>query len=249
MRPVKPRFATWRTLRLSLPTPNPSQKAFEELQRSLEVSTLQLQNALAAEQEKQKALEATQMQLSEMEQRHHELSEANLRLREENSQHQQKLTNQNQLQIERLVILRQRLEELRSKQAEVSERDRLIQEEIVSMSQLLDIVPESTHQPEPANGIHEDRHNVFEFRGKDSVDDTDHEEIVERTPFETPAAQLHALHNDSFDKTNGISAEPQHHHSASLPAAVSGRNTRDQRTFCDPGRQRRNAASGFFPPQ
>ena len=120
------------------------QKAFEELQRSLEVSTSQLQNALAAEQEKQKALEATQMQLSDMQQRHHELSEANLRLREENSQHQQKLTNQNQLQVERLVILRQRLEELRSKQAEVSERDRLIQEEIVSMSQLLDVAPEST---------------------------------------------------------------------------------------------------------
>ena len=123
------------------------QKAFEELQRSLEVSTSQLQNALAAEQEKQKALEATQMQLSDMQQRHHELSEANLRLREENYQHQQKLTNQNQLQVERLVILRQRLEELRSKQAEVSERDRLIQEEIISMSQLLDVAPESTHQP------------------------------------------------------------------------------------------------------
>ena len=132
-----------------------SQKAFEELQRSLEVSTLQLQNALAAEQEKQNALEATQMQLSDMEQRQHELSEANLRLREENSQHQQKLTNQNQLQIERLVILRQRLEDLRSKQAEVSERDSLIQEEIVSMSQLLDVVPESTHQPETANAIPE----------------------------------------------------------------------------------------------
>ena len=158
------------------------QKAFEELQRSLEVSTSQLQNALAAEQEKQKALEATQMQLSDMQQRHHELSEANLRLREENSQHQQKLTNQNQLQVERLVILRQRLEELRSKQAEVSERDRLIQEEIVSMSQLLDVAPESTHQPEPPNAIHEDRHNIFEFRGKDSAD-TDHADIVERTPF------------------------------------------------------------------
>ena len=117
------------------------QKAFDELQRSHEVSTSQLQNALAAEQEKQKALEAAQMQLSDMQQRHHELSEANLRLREENYQHQQKLTNQNQLQVERLVILRQRLEDLRSKQAEVSERDRLIQEEIISMSQLLERRP------------------------------------------------------------------------------------------------------------
>ena len=197
------------------------QKAFEELQRSLEVSTLQLQNALAAEQEKQKALEATQMQLSDMQQRHHELSEANLRLREENSQHQQKLTNQSQLQVERLVILRQRLEELRSKQAEVGERDRLIQEEIVSMSQLLDVAPESTRQPEPPNAIPEDRHNTLDFRGKDFAD-TDHADIVERTPFGAPASEVHVLHNDSFDKTNGISTEPEHHHSTSLIAAVNG---------------------------
>ena len=198
-------------------------KAFEELQRSLEVSTSQLQNALAAEQEKQKALEAAQMQLSDMQQRHHELSEANLRLREENYQHQQKLTNQNQLQVERLVILRQRLEELRSKQAEVSERDRRIQEEIISMSQLLDVAPEPTHQPEePSNEIREDRHNVFEFREKDSADEPDYADIVERTPLGALAAEQHTLHNDSFDKTNGISTEPQHHDSTSLPAAVNG---------------------------
>ena len=198
-----------------------SQRAFEELQRSLEVSTLQLQNALAAEQEKQKALEATQMQLSDMEQRHHELSEVNLRLREESSQHQQKLTNQNQLQVERLVILRQRLEELQSKQAEISERHQLVQEEIVSMSQLLDVVPEYAHQPEPLNMIHDDRHNVLEFRGKDFAG-TDHPDIVEQTPFETPAVQLHALHHDSFDQPNGISAQSQHHQSASLTAVAAG---------------------------
>jgi len=196
------------------------QKAFEELQRSLEVSTSQLQNALAAEQEKQKALEATQMQLSDMQLRHHELSEAHIQLREENSQHQQKLTNQNQLQVERLVILRQRLEELRSKQAEVSERDRLIQEEIVSMSQLLDLAPESTQRPEPPNAIPEDRYNVLEFRGKDFAD-TAHADIVERTPFGAPASEVHVLHNDSFDKTNGISTEPQHHHSANLTTAIA----------------------------
>ena len=162
------------------------QKAFDELQRSHEVSTSQLQNALAAEQEKQKALEAAQMQLSDMQQRHHELSEANLRLREENYQHQQKLTNQNQLQVERLVILRQRLEELRSKQAEVSERDRLIQEEIISMSQLLDVAPQSTHQPEPSNAIHEDQHNVFEFKGKDSADEPVYADIARtRSPWST----------------------------------------------------------------
>jgi hypothetical protein len=196
-----------------------SQRVFEELQRSLEVSTLQLQNALAAEQEKNKALEASQMRFMAMELRYQELGETNFQLREENAQHQQKLINQNQLQVERLVILRQRLEELRSKQAEVSEQDRLIQEEIVSMSQLLDVVPEYAHQPEPPHMIHDDRHNVLEFRGKDFAD-TDHADIVEQTPFETPAVQLHALHNDSFDKTNGISAEPPHHHSTSLTAAI-----------------------------
>jgi hypothetical protein len=159
------------------------------------------------------------MRFMAMELRYQELGETNFQLREENAQHQQKLINQNQLQVERLVILRQRLEELRSKQAEVSEQDRLIQEEIVSMSQLLDVVPEYAHQPEPPHMIHDDRHNVLEFRGKDFAD-TDHADIVEQTPFETPAVQLHALHNDSFDKTNGISAEPPHHHSTSLTAAI-----------------------------
>src|SRR5262245_37523428 len=197
------------------------QRAFEELQRSREVSTLQLQNALAAEQEKQKALEAVQIQLSDLERRHHELSQANLRLREENSQHQQKLTNQNQLQVERLVIVRQRLEQLRSKQAEVSEQDRMIQEEIVSMSQLLDGVPEYTYRAEPINTIHDDQHNCLEFRQKDS-EDTDHADIVARAPFETPAAQLHAFHNDSFDKSNGFSSESEHYQSASVTAVAVG---------------------------
>jgi hypothetical protein len=196
------------------------QKAFEELQRSLEVSTSQLQNALAAEQEKNKALEASQMRFMAMELRYQELGETNFQLREENAQHQQKLINQNQLQVERLARLRQRLEELRSKQAEVSERDRLIQEEIVSMSQLLDVAPESTHQPELPNTIPHDRKSMFEFREKESTD-TAHADIVERTPFGPPASELHSIHNDSFDKTNGISAEPQHHHSANLTTAIA----------------------------
>ena len=221
------------------------QKAFEELQSSLEVSTSQLQNALAAEQEKQKALEASQMQLLDIQQHHHELSEAHLRLREENSQHQQKLTNQNQLQVERLVILRQRLEELRSKQAEVSERDRLIQEEIVSMSQLLDLAPEFAQRLESPNAISEDRHNVLEFRGKDFAD-TDHADIVERTPFGAPASEVHVLHNDSFDKTNGISAEPQHHHSPSLTAAVTA-GTPITSELSRSGLKKKKRRFGIFP--
>ena len=196
-----------------------SQRAFEELQRSLEVSTSQLQNALAAEQEKNKALEASQMRFMAMELRYQELGETNFQLREENAQHQQKLINQNQLQVERLVILRQRLEELRSKQAEVSEQDRLIQEEIVSMSQLLDLAPESTQQPASTNAIHYDRHNILELTGEESADIA-HGDIVERTPFGAPASEVRVLHNDSFDKTNGISAEPPHHHSTSLTAAI-----------------------------
>lgn len=198
-----------------------SQKAFEELQRSLEVSTIQLQNACAAEQEKIKALEATQMQLSEMQQRQHESSAANLRLQEENSRYQQKLTNQNQLQVERLVILRQRLEELRSKQADVSERDRMIQEEIISMSQLLDDGQEYTHQPDPTSSNGEHRHNILAFTGKDSSA-MGEPDIIESTSFGEPASELNAPHHDTFDTTNGSSTEPQHHHSPNMAAVAVG---------------------------
>ena len=45
---------------------------------------------------------------------------------------------------------------------------------------------------------------------------------LERDPLGAPAVEQHTLHNDSFNKTNGISTEPQHHHSTSLPAAVNG---------------------------
>jgi hypothetical protein len=220
-----------------------SQRAFEELQRSLEVSTLELQNALAAEQEKQKALEAVQIHLSDLEQRHHELSEANLRLREENSQHQQKLTNHNQLQVERLVILRQRLEQLRAKQAEVSEQDRMIQEEIVSMSQLLDGVPEHTHQPEPIDTSHDDRHDILEFRKQD-FEDKDHADVVERAPFQTPAAQLHAFPNDGFDNSNGFSAESQHYQSPSLSAVAVGATIGTE--LSESGNQKKKRRLGFF---
>src|SRR4030095_15313733 len=176
--------------------------AFEGLRSRLEANNLQLQNELAAEQEKNKALEASQMRFMAMELRYQELGETNFPLREENAQHQQKLINQNQLQVERLVILRQRLEELRSKQAEVSERGRLIQEEIVSMSQLLDLAPESPQQPASRNAIHYDRHNILELTGEESAD-TARGDIVERTPFAAPASEVRVLHNDSFDKTNG----------------------------------------------
>jgi hypothetical protein len=220
------------------------QKAFEELQRSLEVSTSQLQNALAAEQEKNKALEASQMRFMAMELRYQELGETNFQLREENAQHQQKLMNQNQLQVERLARLRQRLEELRSKQAKVSEQDRLIQEEIVSMSELLDVAPEHTHQQEPPNAIPHDRQSMFEFRENEPTD-TAHADIVERTPFGPSASELHSIHNDSFDKTNGISAEPQHHHSANLTTAIAV-GTPVARELSRPGLKEKKRRFGIF---
>jgi hypothetical protein len=220
------------------------QKAFEELQRSLEVSNSQLQNALAAEQEKNKALEASQMRFMAMELRYQELGETNFQLREENAQHQQKLINQNQLQVDRLARLRQRLEELRLKQAEVSEQDRLIQKEIVSMSELLDVAPESTHQPEPPNTILHDRQSMFEFREKESTD-TAHADIVDRTPFGPPASELRSIHNDSFDKTNGISAEPQHHHSANLTTAIAV-GTPVASELSRPGLKERKRRFGIF---
>jgi hypothetical protein len=194
------------------------QKAFEELRSRLEANNLQLQNELAAEQEKNKALEASQMRFMAMELRYQELGETNFQLREENAQHQQKLINQKQLQVERLVILRQRLEELRSKQAEVSEQDRLIQDEIVSMSQLLDEVAE--YRPQASNATAYSRPNILELTAQESVDTADGD--TERTSFGTRAAELHSLRNDSFDKTNGISAEPQHHSSANLTVATAG---------------------------
>jgi hypothetical protein len=193
------------------------QKAFEELRSRLEANNLQLQNELAAEQEKNKALEASQMRFMAMELRYQELGETNFQLREENAQHQQKLINQKQLQVERLVILRQRLEELRSKQAEVSEQDRLIQEEIVSMSQLLDEVAEC--RPQPSNATAYSRPNILELTAQESVDTAGGD--TERTSFGTRAAELHSHRNDSFDKTNGISAEPQDNHATNLTTAIA----------------------------
>jgi DNA repair exonuclease SbcCD ATPase subunit len=158
-------------------------KDFEELQRSHEASTLQLQNALAAEQENRKALETTQMQLSDMEQRYQELTDANVRLREENSQLQQQM-GQNQRQAERLEILRQRLEELRLKQADMSEQDQVIQQEIIAVTQLLD-APQHTTQPESLKVIHHDRRNVLDLTANKPVN-TENGDAIQQTPFGAP---------------------------------------------------------------
>jgi hypothetical protein len=215
-----------------------SDRAFEELQRSLEVSTMQLQNALAAEQEKQKALEATQLQLVQMQQSHHELSEANLRLQEENSQHQQKLTNQNQLQVERLVILRQRLDQVRLKQTEVSERERLIQEEMLSLSQLLESVPETIHLLEPSNATHDNSDNGLEFNGRDTVSAA-HAEEADETAFKAPVAELHTLYSDGSAKTNGISAGSEHNHPTNLTTAIAATQTTNEITPSGPTKKKR----------
>jgi hypothetical protein len=215
-----------------------SDKALEELQRSLEISTMQLQNALAAEQEKQKALEATQLRLVEMQQRHHELSEANLRLQEENSQHQQKLISQNQLQVERLVILRQRLDQLRLKQAEVSERESVIQEEILSMTQLLKGVPETIHQLDPSSVTHGNPDNGLEFNGRDT-ERAVHAEIVDETPLKAPAAELHTRYNDASLKTNRISAESEDNHSTNLTTAIAATQRTNELYWSGPKKKKR----------
>ncbi|HEY7322353.1 MAG TPA: hypothetical protein VIE89_32720 [Candidatus Binatia bacterium] len=221
------------------------QKAYDELQRSLEVSTIQLQNALAAEQEKQKELEALRIQLFDMQQRHREVTEANLRLQEEKSQHQQKLTNQNQLQVERLVILRQRFEALRSKHAHVSEQQQLIQEEIVSISLLLDTTPESIPEPEPSNGIHEERHDFFEFRTESSEDKPVYARELEQSPPEPAGAkEPEVLQNDSLDKINEVPPEPTHHYPMGLPAAVNGGPVTGEPPRSDLKKKRR---FGIFP--
>ena len=216
------------------------EQAFEELQRSFEVSTVQLQNALAAEQEKQKALEATQHQLEEMRQRHHELEEANRQLREESFQHQRKLTNQNQLQVERWVILRQRFEALRLQQVEVSERARSIQEEIVSMSQLLDGVPESA----PANDSDFDGHNSLEFK-RTAFADAAATEIVEPISFGGAASELDPVRTDGSVKTNGISAETPHDHATSPVAAIAAAD--QNASELSPSGSKKKRRFGIFP--
>jgi Bacterial SH3 domain len=86
----------------------------------------------------------------------------------------------------------------------------------------LDATPESTHQPQPSNGIHEDPHNIYELKERDYKDDPVYMDTVERSSFEAAAAEQHSFHNHSFDKTNEISMEPEHPHSTSFPAAVNG---------------------------
>jgi len=123
------------------------------------------------------------MQLSDMEQRYQELTDANVRLREENSQLQQQM-GQNQRQAERLEILRQRLEELRLKQADISEQDQVIQQEIIAVTQLLD-APQHITQPESLKVIHHDRRNVLDLTANKPVN-TENGDVIQQTPFGAP---------------------------------------------------------------
>jgi hypothetical protein len=218
-------------------------KDFEELQRSLEASTLQLQNALAAEQENRKALEATRMQLSDTEQHYQASSAANLRLREENSRLQQQL-GQNQRQAERLEILRQRLEELRLKQAEISQQDRVIQEEIIALSQLLDVVPQFSTQSESPKVTDYDRRNILDLMAKAPID-MENGDVIQRSPFGASNSEPHASHDNGLDKTNGIPSEPQHHSSANFSATVAdGTQVNNEFSRSQPKKKRR---FGIFP--
>src|SRR5262249_31226078 len=69
------------------------------------------------------------------------------------------------------------------------------------------------------NGEH--RHNILAFTGKDSSA-MGEPDIIEPASLGEPASELHALHRDTFDTTNGSSAEPQHHHSSNLTAIAVG---------------------------
>jgi hypothetical protein len=216
-------------------------REFEELRSRLEASNLQLQNDLAAEQEKNKALETHQMQLSDLEQRYQELIDANIQLRQENSQLQQQL-GQNQWHADRSMILRQRFEELRSKQAEISEQDRLIQQELVAISQFLDAVPDDIAQPE-SNSIRDEQRSVVDLTGQES-EVTENGDVIEPTGFGATDSELHSAHN--FDKANGISAEPQHYNSASLTATIAA-ETQVSGELSSPGLKKKRRRFGIFP--
>jgi regulator of replication initiation timing len=218
-------------------------KAFEELQKSLEVSTLQLQNALAAEQEKQKALETVQMQLSGIEQSYQELNETNLRLREENSQLQQQLS-QNQQQADRSLVIRQRLEELQSKHADIVEQDRLIQEEMAAMSRSLDIVSEETSHPQALQPIHYDQ--SFQVTANEPIA-MHGEDLVEETSFRRSDTELRSSSNNiGGGEDNETASAPMHHNSVSVPPAIAA-STPATSNYATPAMERNKRRFGIFP--
>jgi chromosome segregation ATPase len=144
------------------------QIALEESRSHQEADNIRLQNELAAERENHNLLEATQLRLSRIEQRHQELSEAHFQLQHENSE----LRNQNE---SLWGELRERVEQLRLEQAEIADKNRLVQEEILAMGNLLEALPGTTSSPEPTGPTDYDRNGFLdptEERSSDAVNGT-----------------------------------------------------------------------------
>jgi chromosome segregation ATPase len=117
------------------------QTALEESRRQQEADAIRLENELAAEKENGKLLEATQLRLSRVEQRHQQLSETHSKLRHENSELRERYEN---LWRE----LSQRVEQLRLEQAAIVDKNRSAQEEILALSNWLESVPETALSPQ-----------------------------------------------------------------------------------------------------
>ena len=70
------------------------------------------------------------------------------------------------------------------KQADISERDHVIQQEIIAVSQLLD-APQHATQTELRKVIHHDRRNVLDLTANKPVN-TENGDAIQQTPFGAP---------------------------------------------------------------
>jgi chromosome segregation ATPase len=163
------------------------QAALEESRSHQEADNIRLQNELAAERENHNLLEATQLRLSRVEQRHQELSEAHFQLQHENSA----LRDQNG---SLWGDLRERVEQLRLEQAAIADKNRLVQEEILAMSDLLDALPGTASSPEPTSPGAYDRNGFVDLTEEQSED----------------GSKVN-LPINAFDAANGTSGEENHH--------------------------------------
>jgi chromosome segregation ATPase len=169
------------------------QKALEESRGQHTRDNIRLENELAAEKENRKLLEATQLRLSRVEQRHQELSEAHFQIQQENTElreHYESLWCE----------LRERLEQLRREQAGIADKNRLVQEEILSLSNWLGAVPGAAPSPQAQDATSYDRNGALD-------------------PAADPAAQAN-LPIDGFDSAREASMEEEPGNQTQSIAAV-----------------------------
>jgi hypothetical protein len=158
------------------------QTAFEESRRHHEDDVIRLKNELAAEKENCKLLEATQLRLSRVEQRHQEMSEAHFQLRNENSalrEQQESLWRE----------LRRRVEQLRLEQTAIADKSCLAQEEILALSHWLDSAPEAARAEQATK---------YDLNG--SPDSAAEQSLDPETP-DSPI--------DGFDRANAMSMDDE----------------------------------------